>query len=77
MSSQLDFEHRRNADRTWDSICRRCYLTIGTAKCEDDLANQEYLHACTGLSAIERASDFEMVGRFQNDTHDFKHYRSE
>ena len=77
MSSQLDFEHRRNADRTWDSICRRCYLTIGTAKCEDDLANQEYLHGCTGLSAIERASDFEMVGRFQNDNHDFKHYRSE
>ena len=37
--------------------------------CEDDLAIEENLHACTGLWAIEHASDFEMVGISQNRTH--------
>jgi len=69
MSFQTDFAHRQNADRTWDSICRRCYLTVGRAQCEDDLAIEENLHACTGLWAIEHASDFEMVGISQNRTH--------
>ncbi len=41
-----EFHYRRNADGTWDSICLRCFLTIGTAARIEELADLEAAHSC-------------------------------
>ena len=40
------FSHRRNKDGTIDSICARCYLTVGTAWNESELPKIEHSHTC-------------------------------
>jgi hypothetical protein len=40
------FPHRTNWDRTVDSVCPRCYVTIGTAHQETDLEQMEADHIC-------------------------------
>jgi hypothetical protein len=40
------FPHRRNSDGTVDSICPRCFVTIGTSTCESDLPAIEAAHVC-------------------------------
>ena len=40
------FPHRFNRDRTIDSICPRCYVTIATSTVEVDLQRMEAAHMC-------------------------------
>jgi hypothetical protein len=42
----LLFPHRTNPDGTIDSICPRCFATIGTFMCEADLERMEVAHIC-------------------------------
>jgi len=41
-----EFSHRTNPDGTIDSICPRCYTTIGNAHWEADLERMEADHTC-------------------------------
>jgi len=40
------FPHRINHDGTIDSICSRCYITVGTSSSVDDLERMESAHLC-------------------------------
>jgi hypothetical protein len=40
------YPHRMNQDGTIDSICPRCYATIGTSTWEADLERIESSHVC-------------------------------
>jgi len=40
------FAHRTNADGTIDSICKKCFLTVGTAEESEALKVLEAAHAC-------------------------------
>ncbi len=40
------YPHRRNGDGSFDSICTACFATIGRAKDESRLAEQERNHSC-------------------------------
>jgi hypothetical protein len=42
----VEFQYRNNGDGTWDSICLRCFLTVGTATSVADLAQLETVHDC-------------------------------
>lgn len=44
--ASASFPHRANQDGTIDSICPRCYVTIGTSTLEADLASMESAHTC-------------------------------
>ena len=46
MTSFISFARRHNADRTVDSICTRCYQTIGREHNEDTLCSVEQHHSC-------------------------------
>ena len=46
MYSNDPFCHRSNKDGTIDSICTRCYLTVGTALNESELPEIEHSHTC-------------------------------
>jgi hypothetical protein len=46
MVSNESFFHRSNKDGTIDSICTRCYVTVGTAHNESELSEIEYNHTC-------------------------------
>lgn len=43
---RVPFPHRKNADGTYDSICRRCFATVATERDLDDLLAQEAGHVC-------------------------------
>ncbi len=40
------FAHRENRDGAIDSICRRCFVTVGTSVREVELEQTEKNHAC-------------------------------
>ena len=40
------FHHRENSDGTFDSICLRCFLTVGSAESEEFLLVPETQHIC-------------------------------
>jgi hypothetical protein len=40
------FIHRSNSDGTTDSICKRCFKTVGTSAWEAKLALEEKKHIC-------------------------------
>lgn len=42
----MQFPHRFNRDGTVDSICPRCYVTVGSAAIEDGLKPMETAHVC-------------------------------
>jgi hypothetical protein len=44
--SQPEFVHRSNPDGTIDSVCRKCFVTVGSAVWEADLDPAERLHVC-------------------------------
>ena len=46
MIANEPFSHRTNKDGTIDSICARCYLTVGTAWNESELPKIEHSHTC-------------------------------
>jgi hypothetical protein len=40
------FAHRPNRDGSFDSVCRRCYVTVGWSEKEAKLESLELLHDC-------------------------------
>ena len=42
----LEFSHRMNKDGTTDSVCPRCFTTIGRSTWEADLDRMEAAHSC-------------------------------
>jgi hypothetical protein len=44
-----EFKHRLNPDKTFDSFCLRCFLTIATTNAEGSLTEFETAHDCSGL----------------------------
>lgn len=48
VSGKDGFVHRLNEDKTFDSICKRCFQTIATVAVERDLALKEENHEKTG-----------------------------
>lgn len=42
----LTFAHRHNRDRSFDSICLRCFRTAATRQSEAELAVEERRHVC-------------------------------
>jgi hypothetical protein len=51
----ISFARRLNPNSSIDSICVRCYQTIATSRCEDDLAVPERTHVCDPNSEFTRA----------------------
>jgi hypothetical protein len=43
---QAKYPHRINGDGTIDSICARCFVTIGTSTWESELERMEAMHVC-------------------------------
>jgi hypothetical protein len=43
---KVQFFYRTNADKTIDSICGLCYLTVARGKSEAELHAQEAAHDC-------------------------------
>lgn len=41
-----EFQYRNNGDGTWDSICLRCFLTVGTSRSIEELVDMEKAHNC-------------------------------
>ncbi len=41
--------HRHNDNGTFDSICKRCFLTIASVRDEQQLAPFERAHACNPI----------------------------
>jgi len=41
------FVHRVNADDSYDSICLRCYRTVGRREVESSLNSDEESHKCS------------------------------
>ena len=44
--SMPHFPHRHNPDGTYDSICTKCFATIGTRETEEELVEIEAEHKC-------------------------------
>ena len=45
-SANFEFPHRMNKDGTIDSICPRCFVTLGRSTWEADLDRMEAAHLC-------------------------------
>jgi hypothetical protein len=46
IADPVQFFYRMNADKTIDSICAFCYLTVATSESEAELHVQETAHDC-------------------------------
>jgi len=44
--TSVAYGRRRNLDGTTDSICRKCFVTVATARQETDLHCAEHSHTC-------------------------------
>ena len=42
----FEFSHRMNKDGTTDSICPRCFITVGRSTWEAELDRMEAAHTC-------------------------------
>jgi hypothetical protein len=54
-SSGERYIHRKNADRSYDSICLQCFRTVATSSDELALAELENLHKCSGWAMYANA----------------------
>jgi hypothetical protein len=53
-SEPEQFPHRQNRNGTYDSICPKCYRTVGTRNVESDLAAEERVHICCVEDLLRR-----------------------
>ena len=51
----LRFAHRVSKEASLDSICRRCFVTVGSSRSEADLERFEDEHVCNPV-LLERVS---------------------
>jgi hypothetical protein len=52
-NSRVIFPHKRRPDGIYESICTRCFITVGSRIIEDDLVESENAHVCLGLNLSE------------------------
>jgi hypothetical protein len=52
MTSLISFARKYNADKTFDSVCTRCYQTIACSWNLDHLECAEESHVCDAYSAL-------------------------
>ena len=50
MARSWQFPHVHNRDNTWDSVCSRCLMALGTANSEEELLELEEEHDCKGFN---------------------------
>jgi hypothetical protein len=63
MSDGQQYTHRKNADRSYDSICLRCFRTVANSGDELALPELENLHKCTGWQNFTRTAIVEGPSR--------------
>jgi len=58
LAAGAQYPHRDNRNGTIESICPRCFETIGTAAIESDLKPMEEAHQCdpAHLAYVERGA---------------------
>ena len=49
-----EYSHRINPDGTWDSICKKCFMTIAHGSTEIELADSETTHICNSSFLADR-----------------------
>jgi hypothetical protein len=59
MADAPQFFYRINADKTIDSICGSCFLTVATGKSEAELHAQEAAHDCWKKRLTDNQADSE------------------
>ena len=59
MADAPQFFYRINADKTIDSICGACFLTVATGKSEAELHAQEAAHDCWKKRLTDNQADSE------------------
>jgi hypothetical protein len=64
MPAETEYPHRRNRDGTWDSICKKCFLTVAHCKTESELAASEKTHVCNSSYLADRDDLYHL--RFQD-----------
>ena len=47
-SGNQKYIHRKNGDRSYDSICLQCFRTVAVSNDESVLVELENLHKCSG-----------------------------
>jgi len=67
-----EFPHRMNKNGVIDSICRRCFATIGSSTWEADLERIEAAHVCepTRLASFKEHRRIAVVSDRPLDSHD-------
>jgi hypothetical protein len=55
----VEFFYRINADKTIDSICGFCYLTVAAGESEAELHTQEAAHDCWKKRLTDNQADSE------------------
>jgi hypothetical protein len=63
MTSFISFARRWNHDQSIDSICTRCYQTIGSADNENDLTGCEETHLCDPNGEFNRPHIYASMGK--------------
>ena len=63
MSDGQEYMHRKNADRSYDSICLRCFRTVANSGDELALPEMENLHKCGGWENFTRTVTVERPSR--------------
>jgi hypothetical protein len=56
------FQHHRNHDGSWISICMRCFATAARANNQSALDLVSRDHSCTPLFSVQQANDTPMQG---------------
>jgi hypothetical protein len=70
MTAFPKFAKRRNSNRSIDSICTKCFLTVASASSDEELVAHEERHVCDPFGAFShRYANCEML------THEVKHPR--
>jgi len=59
IADAVQFFYRMNADKTIDSICAFCYLTVATGESEAELHVQEAAHDCWKKRSSDSQADSE------------------
>jgi hypothetical protein len=63
MSDGQQYTHRKNVDRSYDSICLRCFRTVANSSEELALPALENQHKCSGSENFARTAIVEGPSR--------------
>ena len=55
------FPHRRNKDGSLDSICLKCFATIGSQRTEAELTELDEAHVCSSTPLYRRGERASLI----------------